>query len=77
MSDLLWFLKPPYTLLTSGVFILCLALIYTYIGKAWARTCWVYRAKEPRRYWFEVAMYYLVAVGLLGLFLKEVRWFLK
>ena len=71
MSDPFWLLKPPYTLITSGMFILFLAVVYTFIGKAWTRTRWVYRAGEPKWYWFEVAMCYLVGVGLIGLYLYQ------
>ncbi len=74
MSDKFWLLKPPYTLFTFGMFLLFLAVVYTYTGKAWVRFHgWVYRAEEPKRYWLEVAMYYLLGVGLIGLFLYKVH----
>ena len=70
MSDPFWLLKPPYTLLDAGMFVLFLAVIYTYTGKAYIRFHgWVYRADEPKRYWLEVVAYYVVGVGLIGLFL--------
>ena len=73
MSGLFWFLKPPYTLLIAGIFVLFLAFIYTCAGKAWIRAGgWVYRAHEPKRYWSEVVTYYLIGVGLIGLFLFAV-----
>lgn len=76
MSDPFWFLKPPYTLFTAGMFVLFLAVLYTYTGKAWIRFHgWVYHVKEPNRYWLEVGAYYLVGSGLIGLFLYEVHWF--
>ena len=66
-------LRPPYTLFAFGMFVLFLAVIYTYTGKAWSRfRGWVYRAEEPRRYWLEVAMYYLLGFGVVGYFLYEV-----
>lgn len=76
MSNLPWFLKPPGTLFTAGMFLLSLAVAYTYTGKAWIRMHgWVYRAEEPKRYWLEVAVYYLGAVFLIGLFLYKAHWF--
>jgi uncharacterized membrane protein len=73
MSDLFWFLKPPYTLFDLGVFLLFLGAVYTYIGKAYVRfSGWVYRADEPKRYWLEVATYYLGGVVCIGLFFIEV-----
>jgi hypothetical protein len=78
VSDPFWLLKPPYTFLTFGVVLLFLAVVYTYIGKAWIKFHgWVYRAEEPKRYWLEVAMYYLLGVGLIGLFLYEFHPFKK
>jgi hypothetical protein len=76
MSDPFWFLKPPYTLFIAGVFVLFLAVVYTNTGKAWIRFHgWVYRAEEPKRYWLEVATYYLVGVVLIGYFLYKVHAF--
>jgi hypothetical protein len=61
---------PPYSLFVFGIFILLLAVIYTCTGKAWIRFHgWVYRAEEPKRYWIEVAMYYLFAAGFICYFL--------
>jgi hypothetical protein len=76
MSDPFWLLKPPYTLLDAGMFVLFLAVIYTYTGKAYIRFHgWVYRADEPKRYWLEVVAYYVVGVGLIGLFLYSFNAF--
>jgi hypothetical protein len=70
MSDSFWFLKPEFGLLTFGTFLLLLAVVYTYTGKAWIRFHgWVNRADEPKRHWSEVAMYYLFGIGFIGLFL--------
>ena len=70
MSDPFWLLKPPYAFFTVGMVFLFVAVLYTYIGKAWSRSnTWIYRTKEPTRYWLEVGSYYLVGIGLIGLFL--------
>lgn len=76
MSDPFWLLKPPYTLFDFGMFLLFLAVLYTYLGKVGLRGGgWIYRAKEPRRYWWAVAAYYLGGVFLIGFFLYEVHAF--
>jgi hypothetical protein len=76
MSDPLWLLRPPYAFFTAGTFVLFLAVVYTYTGKAWIRFHgWVYRVKEPKRYWLEVAMYYLGGFFLIGIFVYEVHAF--
>jgi hypothetical protein len=70
MSDPFWLLKPPYTLLDAGMFVLFLAAFYTYTGKAYIRFHgWVYRAYEPKRYWWEVVTCYLGGVVLIMVFI--------
>lgn len=76
MFDPFWLLKPRYTLFDFGMFLLLLGLVYTYLGKVGLRGGgWIYRAKEPRRYWRAVTTYYIVGVLLIGLFLCEVHAF--
>jgi hypothetical protein len=54
-------------LLIFGMFLLFLAVVYTYTGKTWIRAGgWVDRAKEPKRHWLTVAVYYLGGVGCIG-----------
>jgi hypothetical protein len=76
VSDTFWILKPPYTLLDFGIFLLFLAVLYTYLGKVGLRGGgWIYRAEEPRRYWWAVAAHYLGGVGVIGYFLYVVHAF--
>jgi hypothetical protein len=61
---------PPYSLLILGAISFSAAVVWTCTGKAWVRFHgWVYRAKEPNRFWWEVAMYYLGGVFFIGYFL--------
>jgi hypothetical protein len=72
MADLFGLRSPRYGLLTFGIFLIALAMFYTYTGKAYARFHgWVYRADDPKGYWLEVAVSYLLGLGLIGLFLYE------
>jgi len=74
MSDPLWFLKEPYGFLTFGMFLILLGLIQAYIRKAWLRAGgWIYRAKEPKRYWLTVASYFLFGLLSIVFFLREVH----
>lgn len=76
MSDPFWLLKPPYTLFDFGAFVLFLAVLYTYTGKAWIRFHgWVCRADEPKRYWLEVTTYYLTGIALIMFFLYKTHAF--
>jgi hypothetical protein len=66
MSDPFWFLKGPYIIFTCGAACLFAGIVWTYTGKVWDRYHgWVYRADGPRRFWWEVAAYYLAGVGLI------------
>jgi hypothetical protein len=59
-----------YGLLLFGVFSLFLAVAGTCTGEAWARFGRVvHRAKEPKQFWWLVAMYYVGGVCFIGYFL--------
>jgi hypothetical protein len=69
-----WESRSPYVWLIAGVISLFLAVVGTCTG----RTCGryrgsVYRAKEPKEFWWLVAIYYLGAVLFIGLFLNAVH----
>ena len=61
---------PQYIVLTIGSILLFAAVMWTYTGKAWVRLNggWVYRAEEPKRFWLEVAIYYVVGISFIGSF---------
>jgi hypothetical protein len=62
-----WFLRPPNTIFTFGMFLIFLGGVYTYSGKAYIRfNGWVSRAEDPKGYWWEVGMCYLCGFGLIG-----------
>ena len=74
MPDLGSLQAPPYYIyLILGVVLLLAAVIWTCTGKVLTRFHgWVYRAKEPRRFWWEVAIYYLSGVAFIGLYFYAV-----
>jgi hypothetical protein len=60
----------PYLFLALGGVALSAGAIWTCTGKAWIRFHgWVYHAQEPKRFWSEVAMDFLIGVVFIGLFL--------
>jgi hypothetical protein len=66
-------LRPPNVFLTVGVISMSAATFFAYTGKVWCRfSGWVYRDKEPRVFWGEVAAYFLVGVFFVGYFLYKV-----
>jgi hypothetical protein len=63
---------PPSTFLILAMASFCGALVSTCIGKTSARVGrTIYRAKEPRTFWWVVAIYYLGALLFVGLYLYE------
>jgi hypothetical protein len=59
--------------LLLGIASICAAVVFTYKGKVWVRfTGWVYRAKEPKWFWWEVALDYLIGLYLVGQFLSKI-----
>jgi hypothetical protein len=53
--------------LIVGFISILAAAAFTYTGKVWVRfNAWVYRTKEPRAFWGEVAAYFIAGVGLVG-----------
>ena len=76
ITDLSSPLRPPNVFLIIGVISISGAAFFAYTGKVWARfRGWVYRDKEPRVFWGEVAAYFVVGVFFVGYFLYKVYEF--
>jgi len=59
--------RMPFICLLAGMVVCFLTLVGASTGKVWAKfQGWVYRAKEPKWFWFLVAVYFLIGVGLIG-----------
>lgn len=72
MPDLTLILRPPYIFLILGVISILAAAIFTCTGRVWVRlNGWVYRAKEPGWFWWEVALYCLGGLWFVGYFLYK------
>jgi len=73
LPDLSLLLRPPYIFLILGVVSLLAAVVFTCTGKVWVRfNGWVYRAKEPGWFWWEVALDYLIGGCFIGYFLFKI-----
>ena len=71
--DLASLLRPPYIFLILGVVSISAAAVFTCMGKVWVRfNGWVYRAKEPGWFWWEVALDYLIGVCFIGYFFSKI-----
>jgi ABC-type cobalamin transport system permease subunit len=78
VSALFWFLRPPQIFLILGVISFSAAVVFTCTGKVWVRfNGWVYRAQEPKWFWWEVGLDYLIGVGFIGCFLFRVTGLFK
>lgn len=65
-------IRSPYVFLIVGVFLCLVGVASTCTGKTSSRYRWVYRAKEPKDFWWTVAIYYLAGVFFIGCFLYQV-----
>lgn len=73
MSDSFWLLRAPGIFLVLGGVSISAAAFFTCTGKVWVRfNGWVYRAKEPKWFWWEVALDYLIALAFIGYFLFKI-----
>jgi hypothetical protein len=73
MSDPLWLLRPPQVFLILGIASIFAAVVFTRLGKVWVRFGgWVYRAKQPGWFWWDVALYYFIGVCFIGFFLCKI-----
>jgi hypothetical protein len=71
-------IKREYIALAFGMFMLLWTVVATCTGKTWTRFHgWVYRAKDPKRYWTEIATGYVGGVGLIVFFLYQIHAFSK
>jgi hypothetical protein len=69
-------LKPPDIFLILGLISISAAVVFTCTGKVWVRlNGWIYRAKEPKWFWWEVALYFLGGICFVGCFLYEAYGF--
>ena len=72
MADLLRELfKPPDIYGVLGLVFLFLGVFSMWTGKAPSRGGMVYRAKEPKTFWFIIVVDYLAAVGFIGKFYAD------
>jgi hypothetical protein len=56
--------------LIFGIFLCCLGAVWIYMDKAWLRFGgWVYRAKEPKWFWSQVAVHFLLGLGFICVYL--------
>jgi len=66
-------IRPPYIFLILGVISISAAAVFTCTGKVWVRfSGWVYRAKEPGWFWYEVAVDYIIGACFIGYFLFKI-----
>jgi len=66
-----WRKQWPLGLLLFGLFMLLLAVIGTFTGKAYGRGGSADRAKEPFTYWLMLVIQYLGAAFLIWCWLNE------
>jgi len=69
-------LSRPLGLFMFGMGAIFLAMVYTYIGKVWDHSSgWIQRAKDPKGYWFAIAVHYLLGLGFVAYYLYKIHAF--
>jgi len=63
-----WGSPRPFLLFVFGTFLCGMGAVGAYRGKMSARFRWVYLDREPKSFWFLVAVYFLGGLGLIGLY---------
>jgi|HubBroStandDraft_2_1064218.scaffolds.fasta_scaffold192276_1 hypothetical protein len=67
----------PLFLFEFGTFICCVGAIYVCLGKVYIRPHdwrnsnrggWIYRKKEPSRFWRSLGWYFIPGLALIGLY---------
>ena len=59
-----------YFCLLTGIFVLVLGVFGTYSGEISDRySRLIHRNQQPKKFWFTIALHYLVGVGFIGYFL--------
>ncbi len=63
--------------LVCGILIIGLATYWIHVGRIWKRFGgWFYRSKEPKSFWWEVSMEYLIGIIITLYFLFKI-YFIK
>jgi hypothetical protein len=70
-----WSSESPDGMLWFGVFLLFLSGVGVYSGKALARGGTVDQKKDPKGFWWIIAMDYLCGVGLIVYYFYKVNGF--
>ena len=54
-------------MLLAGIALIVIGAVYTYMGRAYARFHgWFYRVDDPKGYWSEVALYFVLGTVLIA-----------
>lgn len=58
----------PYGFFLFGIVCLSIGVGSTNSGRVWLRFRWAYRTEEPKTFWWDVALYYLIGAGFIVYF---------
>lgn len=73
MPDLPSLLRGPYFYLIIGTISFSVGVVSTCTGVVWARFGRViYRDKQPKEFWEDVVVSYLIGIGFIGYFLYRI-----
>jgi hypothetical protein len=58
--------------LLIGIVLLLMAVVFTLTGESLERGRMAHRAEEPKRFWWDVALFYLGGIFFIGLYLFNI-----
>jgi hypothetical protein len=74
LPDLDSLLKPTHMYVVLGIIFFSAAVASTCAGKTYGQYGgWAYRIKEPAKFWWAVAAYYLGGILFFGMFLYSIN----
>jgi energy-coupling factor transporter transmembrane protein EcfT len=73
MDHYSYLIDRQHRFLLIGIVLLIIAVVFTLTGETVERyRGMVYRAEEPKRFWWDVALFYLGGIFFIGLYLYNI-----
>jgi hypothetical protein len=73
MDHYSYLIDSQHRFLLIGIILLLLAVVCTLTGETFERYHgMVFRAQEPKRFWWDVALFYLVGIFFIALYLCNI-----
>jgi hypothetical protein len=72
MDHYSYLIDRQHRFLLIGIVLLLMAVVFTLTGESLERGRMAHRAEEPKRSWWDVALFYLAGIFFIGLYLFNI-----